>query len=575
MNRQKIGIIGAGPAGISQLIELNNDQNINKNFEIICYEKQNKIGGQWNYLSTYSSMYDNMLINCDKQYNEFYDYKFEDHFKNYTNKNDILNTKYISCNLMVEYIMGRCNKYNIHNLIKLNHEILNVTYNEATKKIKIQIYDIVGCNNIDEYVDYLIIANGDYSIPYYPKNILNMTKCFSGLVIHSHNFKYISDYVNKNILLIGNGDSSKDIAYILYKNNAKNIFISYRNSPMISKLSNNIYQKPLIQNISDKTIYFIDESSIKVDIIIFCTEYIKDDSFIEESLKIKNNSLNNNISYIGNNNIFYIGNNVKINEEYSFCRFDIEAIIIKNVILNLLIPFKNINKLTSTNYEFKTNKEYMIFLLSLIDNKIYDINILDDILQKCKIDQNNNILTYRNNSFILEFNNLSLDEQIKTLHLVDINLLQQFKDNNPKIIIIDDNKLPNNLIINNINNSRSLISKQQFKKNTDIFINEMLYIDLDNIILMKINNEYTIIDNEHTCNKKTYREFYYFDSFMNHSCDPNTELIYLYEKKYKMIAIKDIQEGDELTCDYSLFDDNNDYEPFECKCGSYNCKKMI
>ena len=45
MNRQKIGIIGAGPAGISQLIELNNDQNINKNFEITTSTiKSSKIG---------------------------------------------------------------------------------------------------------------------------------------------------------------------------------------------------------------------------------------------------------------------------------------------------------------------------------------------------------------------------------------------------------------------------------------------------------------------------------------------------------------------------------------------------
>lgn len=55
----------------------------------------------------------------------------------------------------------------------------------------------------------------------------------------------------------------------------------------------------------------------------------------------------------------------------------------------------------------------------------------------------------------------------------------------------------------------------------------------------------------------------------NHSCQPNTVFDGLNVK-----AINDIIKGDELTLDYSSFLDEN-MEPFNCKCGSPNCRGLI
>ncbi len=157
------------------------------------------------------------------------------------------------------------------------------------------------------------------------------------------------------------------------------------------------------------------------------------------------------------------------------------------------------------------------------------------------------------------FKNLSLEEKVKILHLVDINVLEQFKEDNPNIIIIDNNKLPNSLIIDDKIDNIALKSKQEFKINDEVFENDIMHINHNNIIIMKLNNKYELINNiKQTVNKIDYREFYYFDSYMNHSCDPNTKQIYISDNKYKMICIKDIYQGDELTCDYGIFDINND-----------------
>jgi D-alanine-D-alanine ligase-like ATP-grasp enzyme len=55
----------------------------------------------------------------------------------------------------------------------------------------------------------------------------------------------------------------------------------------------------------------------------------------------------------------------------------------------------------------------------------------------------------------------------------------------------------------------------------------------------------------------------------NHSCEPNTGY-----KGLNVIALRNIAKGEELTLDYASFLDEN-MEPFQCQCGSPNCRGFI
>lgn len=56
--------------------------------------------------------------------------------------------------------------------------------------------------------------------------------------------------------------------------------------------------------------------------------------------------------------------------------------------------------------------------------------------------------------------------------------------------------------------------------------------------------------------------------YVNHSCDPNTMSAgYGFE-----IAIRDIEDGEQITDEYGLFNLQHD---IECLCGSENCRKVI
>ena len=62
-------------------------------------------------------------------------------------------------------------------------------------------------------------------------------------------------------------------------------------------------------------------------------------------------------------------------------------------------------------------------------------------------------------------------------------------------------------------------------------------------------------------------------AFINHSCDPNCETDEL-EGRVWIIALRDIEAGEELTYDYNLYDgEDDDVSP--CACGAKNCRGTL
>ncbi|HTH52913.1 MAG TPA: SET domain-containing protein-lysine N-methyltransferase [Edaphobacter sp.] len=57
--------------------------------------------------------------------------------------------------------------------------------------------------------------------------------------------------------------------------------------------------------------------------------------------------------------------------------------------------------------------------------------------------------------------------------------------------------------------------------------------------------------------------------FINHSCDPNCETEHLDEEIW-VVAIRDIEPGEELTYEYNLHDSDDD--DADCYCGSKRCR---
>ncbi len=58
--------------------------------------------------------------------------------------------------------------------------------------------------------------------------------------------------------------------------------------------------------------------------------------------------------------------------------------------------------------------------------------------------------------------------------------------------------------------------------------------------------------------------------FINHSCDPNCGLL----GATVVVAMRDIEVGEELTFDYAM-SDGSDYDEFDCLCGTSRCRGVV
>lgn len=64
------------------------------------------------------------------------------------------------------------------------------------------------------------------------------------------------------------------------------------------------------------------------------------------------------------------------------------------------------------------------------------------------------------------------------------------------------------------------------------------------------------------------------DDFVNHCCEPNTGL-QLVGKSPRLIALREIQIGEELSFDYSTSTNLGDNWTMKCFCDAPNCRKII
>lgn len=114
-----------------------------------------------------------------------------------------------------------------------------------------------------------------------------------------------------------------------------------------------------------------------------------------------------------------------------------------------------------------------------------------------------------------------------------------------------------------------MYAKTKIEKDDVVYIKGGHILHRDEFFSSGTINSYLPIDDNFVIAATSPEEEAAIKLFNNHSCNPNCGL----RGEITFVAIKDIDAGEELTCDYA-FIDNEDYG-FECNCGSQECRKSI
>ena len=182
---QKFCIIGGGASGLA----------VAKNFlehgiEFDCFERQDDLGGTWNYGSAVSSVYRSTHLISSKKLTEFTDYPMPDDYPEFPSHEQAL-----------AYLRSYARAFGLYDRMRFGRTVTRVQPQGTGWQVTIDGRDTVHYAGV-------AIANGhnwDPKFPEYPGT-------FTGLALHSSQYKTPECLAGKRVLVVGAGNSGCDIA---------------------------------------------------------------------------------------------------------------------------------------------------------------------------------------------------------------------------------------------------------------------------------------------------------------------------------------------------------------------------
>ncbi|WP_109298854.1 NAD(P)/FAD-dependent oxidoreductase [Aquimarina sp. AU474] len=328
--QKRVCVIGAGPSGITAIKNL-----IDKDVEVICYDRNNEVGGNWIYSEdeSHSSVFDTTHIISSKTLSQYEDFTFDDFDKTVAD--------YPSHDELRRYFQAYAKHFELYSYIEFKTSVKRCN-RCADNEWHITIVQN-GIERTEIFTD-LVVCNGHHSVPRIPK----YPGSFEGKFMHSHNYKKAAPFADKRVLVIGGGNSACDVA-VETSRVSKKTSISWRrgyriipkfffglpsdivgarsswlpikirswfndrllnillgknklyglqevktkfgqthptiNDELLYKIRHGkVHPKVDIEKLDGNTVYFKDGTTEDIDVIIACTGYILKHSFFDESL---------------------------------------------------------------------------------------------------------------------------------------------------------------------------------------------------------------------------------------------------------------------------------------------------
>ncbi|KAI1703330.1 flavin-binding monooxygenase-like domain-containing protein [Ditylenchus destructor] len=344
--KKRVAVIGAGPAGMLFIRSFKKatekDPSLLANWEVVCYEKQPRWGGLWNYSwetgmdmhgeNVHNGMYRHLWINAPKECFELTDYSYDQHFGRPI-------PSYMPRAAMWDYWNGIMTNTNAAGWFHFNHSVQHVHYCEHTHQFRVDVRDRVNDKFHSNKFDYVIVATGHFSTPNVPK--FEGIETFPGRVMHSHDFRDSREFTGKNVLVIGNAYSAEDIACNIYKFGGNSVTISYNTHPTSGYQSwpadGRIEERPLLVRMEGRKAVFKDGSEKDdFDAVILATGYLHSYPFLETKLRLRTKNrlwpdgLYKGVVSLANNQLFYMAMQDQVQ---SFTFFYAQAYYIRDILL--------------------------------------------------------------------------------------------------------------------------------------------------------------------------------------------------------------------------------------------------
>lgn len=189
---RRVCVIGAGPSGIAAAKNC-----LEFGLEVVVFERGERIGGNWvfNADTGHSSVYENTHIISSKIWSEYEDFPMPASYPEYP-RHDQLQA----------YFESYARHFGVYPRIRFRHTVVRAEPDGEGWQVR--YVDDKQAERRERF-DVLMVANGHHWDPKYPE----YPGRFSGVFMHSHDFKRVTDaWRGKRVLVIGAGNSACDVA---------------------------------------------------------------------------------------------------------------------------------------------------------------------------------------------------------------------------------------------------------------------------------------------------------------------------------------------------------------------------
>jgi len=215
-------VIGAGSSGIAAAKALHE-----RGIPFHCFEKSDQVGGNWVFgnRNGMSSAYRSLHINTSRERMEYSDFPMPKSYPDFPHHTHI-----------AEYFNDYVDRFGVRDRIVFETGV------EQARRDDDGVWTVTLDNGDTRSYDALAVANGHHWDPRWPEPAFPGE--FNGKQMHAHYYVDNEDFRDKNVLVVGIGNSAMDIA-VESSFVARNTFLSSRRGAYI--LPKYLFGRPLDQ----------------------------------------------------------------------------------------------------------------------------------------------------------------------------------------------------------------------------------------------------------------------------------------------------------------------------------------
>jgi dimethylaniline monooxygenase (N-oxide forming) len=218
----KVCIVGAGSSGLTAAKTLHQ-----LGIDFDCFERGSGIGGNWRYLNDNgtSAAYASLHINTSKQKMAFSDFPMPDSFPDYPHHSQVL-----------EYFESYVDHFGFRGKIIFKTTIAKIE--KADAEGHPGAWRVTLENGESHLYAAVLVANGHH----WSKRLPSFPGHFAGRTLHAHDYRTFAGLEDKNVLIVGIGNSAVDLACEVCRVAANTLLSTRRSAYILPKYA---FGKPI------------------------------------------------------------------------------------------------------------------------------------------------------------------------------------------------------------------------------------------------------------------------------------------------------------------------------------------